>query len=619
MTRPRRTARADRVPKADRPPKPAAVDAPASAADESATRALWIGLLVLAALRLVLAFTRGMWAWGLNVQRFLDPVIAWPLFALLALSLIPFVAKRLEPPAARLGNALARGSIPAVAVLTLLVAALVFGSPDNTRFVGDFLLRQGTVEEAGKPSFLFPQALPLDVLFHYTIPTALQNAHALSANGTARLLGVVNGALLALFAVALIRALGIAGAPAIAAWAVTVFGGYLGLFTGYSKSLAELVPLAVAIAAFGIRLATRGRGAIPLGLALAVSFALHRSAVIFAIPGALAFALATGRQGAALWRKPSVAIGLALPLITLAVLAPKILGTLLHVDIAVHLAPAEARRAGIIGSALTGMRLLDVLDLVLLLSPLALVAAAAAVTRVFAGAAPSRVPDRRAAGVVLIGLALPLLLATPFIHPAQGLFRDWDDFAPMGATLSVVAAWVIGGTLNASRAHRWVAVSVLIGSLVPAVQWLALHTDVDLGIERARAFVLEPPPRNGIERAGTWDFIGIRNYRLGRWSASSNAFSHAVESAPSPRLLEQWAFAATMAGELRTAEDIYHRLLAKDPMNTSAWLGLAAVSSRIPDVDESFRAVRRLLEIDPRNLGGYQILNYLHKTYPDHP
>ncbi|HTM57374.1 MAG TPA: hypothetical protein VL123_03055 [Candidatus Udaeobacter sp.] len=597
-----------------RAPRKAVAEAPADAQAERAARALGIALAVLAALRLVLGFSRGMWAWGLNVQRFLDAVIAWPLFTLLALSLVPSVARRLEPAASRLGGALARGSRPAVVTLALLVAALVAASPDNTRFVGDFLLRQGTVEEAGKPAVLFPQALPLDVLVHYTIPTALQNAHVLTANGTARLLGALNAALLAVFAASLIRALGLGGSAALAAWAVTVFGGYLGLFTGYSKSLADLVPLAVAVAAFGARLASRGGSAVPLGIVLGVSFALHRSALVFAIPAALAFALAARQEGAAFARRPSTWIGIALPLAALAAVAPKILSTLLHVDVAVHLAPAEARRAGILGSALTAPRLLDALNLVLLLSPLVIGAAAARLS-----AWGARSGRGGGATAVLLALALPLLLATPFIHPAQGLYRDWDDFAAMGAAVAVLTAAVIGGVLQSSRAYRWVAIPVVFSAMIPAIQWLALHTDVDLGLNRARAFVEEPPPRTGVERAGTWDFIGIRNYRLNRWTASADAFSHAVETAPSPRLLEQWAFAATMAGELRTAQDIYHRLIAKDPGNTSAWLGLAAVSSRIADADESFRAARHLLEIDPGNTGARQILDYLEKTYPKHP
>ena len=84
-------------------------------------------------------------------------------------------------------------------------------------------------------------------------------------------------------------------------------------------------------------------------------------------------------------------------------------------------------------------------------------------------------------------------------------------------------------------------------------------------------------------------------------------------------MLQEWATAATMAGQLELAQSIYHRLVEKDPKNWSAWLGLGAVTSRIPDVDDSFWATRKLLELDPHNPGGLRLMEYLKQTYPDHP
>lgn len=77
--------------------------------------------------------------------------------------------------------------------------------------------------------------------------------------------------------------------------------------------------------------------------------------------------------------------------------------------------------------------------------------------------------------------------------------------------------------------------------------------------------------------------------------------------------------ASTMAGQLREAQELYHRLLEKDPRNLSGWLGLGAVATRIPDVDDAYRAANQLLAIDPRNPSGRQLMDYLRKTYPNHP
>ncbi|MBI1799304.1 MAG: hypothetical protein HYR73_06420 [Candidatus Eisenbacteria bacterium] len=209
-----------------------------------------------------------------------------------------------------------------------------------------------------------------------------------------------------------------------------------------------------------------------------------------------------------------------------------------------------------------------------------------------------------------------MLAAVPFIHPAQGLFRDWDDFAATGCALSLVVAWLIGETLRGASNRRWIAVPVVASVMMSALQGLAHSTDVDQGMRRVRAFALEAPPRTDIERAGVWDFLGIRNYRLDRYHAAADAYAHAADYAPSPRLLQQLALAETMAGNLERAQEVYHRLLMKDPNNTSGWLGLGAVASRIPDPDDSFRAARKVLELEPNHVGGHQLLDYLRKTYP---
>ena len=143
----------------------------------AATTALWITLAVLVLARGALPLVPGMGGWALNLHRFVSPGIGWTLWALSALALIPGVATRLFPWWERMGDAIADRPGLATLVAAAFGAALVWLFPDRVRFVGDFLLRQGTVEMAERPSVLFPQALPLDVLLHYafraTSPRAL--------------------------------------------------------------------------------------------------------------------------------------------------------------------------------------------------------------------------------------------------------------------------------------------------------------------------------------------------------------------------------------------------------------------------------------------------------------
>jgi tetratricopeptide (TPR) repeat protein len=228
-------------------------------------------------------------------------------------------------------------------------------------------------------------------------------------------------------------------------------------------------------------------------------------------------------------------------------------------------------------------------SLVLLLSPLAILAPVLAL----AGGA-----GRGREMLYLLLLALPFVLVAPFLHPVGGLLRDYDDFAATGAALSMLTAGLVGETLRRA-AKPWLAVAVTLAVAAPAYQWLAYHTVADRGIARALAAVQEPPPRPGAERASIYDWLGMRSYQLERWQISADAFKHAVETAPSPRMLQQWALAATMAGQFEEAREAYHRQLAKEPDSYTGWIGLAAVASRIPDLPECRRALNRALEIRP--------------------
>src|SRR6185503_12890660 len=110
---------------------------------------------------------------------------------------------------------------------------------------------------------------PLDVLLHYHVPRVLTNALAIDANMAARLLGMLEAGGLAALAIAFARTLGLSGGVAVATAAIVFFGGYLGMFTGFSKAFAEMCVLVAAVGVFGMRVIREGRGLLPLGLALA--------------------------------------------------------------------------------------------------------------------------------------------------------------------------------------------------------------------------------------------------------------------------------------------------------------------------------------------------------------
>lgn len=594
-----------------RPRRPASSSLSAQHPDDPSTdraaRALWLALTVLTVARAALAFVPGTWLWPLILQRFLSPVTGWGLWLVAGLVLLPGPARAVAPLFARWGDALTRHPVRAASGWAVASLALAWLLPDQVRFVGDFLLRQGTVEMADRPGVLFPQALPLDVFLHYTLPLAMTQAHLTDPNGAARLLGATEIAALGVVAAAFPRALDLRGGAALACTSVLLFGGYLGMFTGFSKAFSEMCVLMALAGVTAVTALRSGRGLFVLGLAVAVALMLHRSALGMWPALLLVWATWLARHGrAGAWRKPGALAAFAVPLVTLAVMAPRIMGTVVHTDTAVHFAPPEVRaQGGVLHAALAGTRPWDLVSLVLMLSPLAWAALPLALLL------PARAESRAREGWVLATLALPFVGIMAFIHPAHGLFRDWDDFAAGGVALSLLAAWSVGETLRDTRRFAWLAVTVALGVAIPALQWLVVHHDTDRGLERVRAFVLEPPLRPAPERGTTWDYLGIRTFRLERFGDAQEAFGRAAETSPSPRILQEWALAATMTGNARVAQRAYRRLLAKDPENSLGWLGLAAVSMRLRDVPEAKRAAIQLLRLDPGNGEARNILDQI--------
>lgn len=587
-----------------RAPRAAASSAPPQY--RLATLALWITLAVLALARGVLPLVPGMGGWALNLHRFVSPSIGWTLWALAALALVPGFAARLFPFWEATGDAIAARPGLAMVVAAAFGAALVWFFPDRVRFVGDFLLRQGTVEMAERPSVLFPQALPLDVLLHYALPSYLTSSAWIDANGAARLIGALEAAALAALAVSLARALALRGAAAVAAAAVLFFGGYLGMFTGFSKAFAELCLAVACVGVFGLRVVREGRGLLALGLAVAVAVTLHRSALGFVPALLFAWILWLRRDGApGAWRRPSAILGIAIPLVTIAIMTPRIVAIVQRFD-TVHFASATVTaEGGVFAAALQGTRPLDLWNLVLLISPLAPLIPVLALSlgrKAYDGSAAAE-------AALLWLLALPFLVVMPFLHPVQGMVRDWDDFAATGVAISLLAAWYASRALRGAGRAAWIAVAVSLGVAAPAVEWLAHNADQDRGFRRVRALMAEPPRREKSERGNTWDFLGIRAFRLERWDDAAEAFSNAASTSPSPRILQEWALTETMRGRYSEAAALYRRMLEKSPESPLGWLGLATVAFRAGDLRESERAARELLRLQPNNPDAMRVLS----------
>ena len=77
--------------------------------------------------------------------------------------------------------------------------------------------------------------------------------------------------------------------------------------------------------------------------------------------------------------------------------------------------------------------------------------------------------------------------------------------------------------------------------------------------------------------------------------------------------------AETSAGRLAASQDVYRRLLRSAPGDEMALLGMAAVSSRLSQVDTARVYIWRLLALEPEHAEALRLLRYLETEHPARP
>jgi tetratricopeptide (TPR) repeat protein len=610
---PRRTPRAEHKPDAGIPREPSRRAAPGfePAAADRAARAAWVALALLAAARAVLAATPSTWGWSLALLRFLAPVQGWGLWALATATLVPALARPALATVTRLGDALVRAPGRAGAAWAAGGALLAWVLPDRVGFVGDFLLRENTLATEGVAvAQWYPQALPLDLGIHHHLARGLMLATGADAAVAGRLIGAFDVAILGWLAVRFAAGLGLRGAAAFVAASGVFWTGALTLFTGYNKAFAEMTLVIAAVGTCGVRAARTGRGLVPLLLVTAAALTLHRSALGILPAVALACAWALRARGRELLARPSTWIALAAPVLSLAFMVPRILHIVRSVD-PIHFTPAEPGRSAL-ASAFAGARPADMLNLIVMLAPLAVVALAA-LPALGAGV------WRRRELLLLSVLALPFVALIPFIHAQQGLFRDWDDFAAAGMGVSLLAAWLLGETLRAAGARAWLALPLCLAAAVPSAQWLVHHTDTERSLARVRAFVAEPPQRTSFERAMTWQYLGMTYLALNRHAEAADAYSHAAELLSSPHILRQWGLAESLAGHHERARGVFRTLHARVPGDVIALRGLMFMSLPLHDSTTARAAAESLLRVSPGDPQASELLRQLERGIGNAP
>ena len=583
----------------------------------AARRAVWAWAIACVLGRGALTFVPGTWLWGLTSQRFLPAWLAWSTWIAMALAVLPPVSKRLASALERAG---ARSKFPAAisyAGATVIGASLVAFLPDRTWFLGDFILRQGTLG-AGRFSILFPQAMPLDALLHGTFVSALAVGGIAVANALGRLLGTIEAAALAMLALAFAREVA-SGAARFPVAALMFFAGHLAVLTGFGKATGELVVLTAAAGLIGLRYARTGRHALAFGVLIALALLTHRSALAL-LPAAVTLWIGRWRaqpvtvghdprrksherhaQSASPLPRSGVLLSVAPVALTLLFCAP-LLWRIGHTFDLRHHMPAGMGGTALSPFASPGVWLLDRLNALCVIAPLAPILPIVL-------ALDGRRAWRDPAGRFLVVLAsgwLPLLL---IVQPQQGLFRDWDIFVAAGTAFAMLGAWMIAQLAREQGAA--IAVVAAAIALVPTVQLLLVANDLPRGLARAEAFAIEPPIRDAILRSHTWAYIGSRNDHLGRWAESRRAYRNAAALTPYRRMFLSWGLAATHERDFADAAKAYRTLLTIDDGDPLAWLGVVGAETQRGDTAAAREATEGLRRAMTRPGAGTEVRDLL--------
>jgi tetratricopeptide (TPR) repeat protein len=570
----------------------------------TAARALWLCLALLILLRGAFALVPSMWAWGVNVQRFLDPVTGWGLWAAGALTLVPALGRRLTAAALEpVGDFLARSRRGYLAAFAA-GALLVFLMRDRVWFVGDFLIRLGNVE-ANLLAGNYVAAMPLDYVFHSVLLRPFGFGSTGAANLASRTLGAVEAGLLAALAVRFARVLDAKGAMAAVVSGIVFFGGTLTMFTGLGKPASEMCLVVLALATFGVG-ALRGRhGLLPFTAVMAAALWLHRSSVMLLPVWLLVTALWLRSQPRGRSWSPATWLALLIPSLSAIFALPQILQIARSYDLSHHVQTTDVvRQGGILAAAFSARHLLDLANLLLALAPVA----ATLLVLLPLGVRDAARRSERAVAVTLWASFLPALL---LVQPQQGIFRDWDVFAPAGLACSILTAFLAAEALERPEARRWLAAPLVALAVVSSFQWLAINRSAERGLARVRAYLSEPPGAEPMDRPLVWDFLTSRYIRLQRWPEAADAAAHAAELAPHRRILLMWGIAETMKGDHQAAAHVYRQLLARVPGDPLAWLGLAGAAYRIGDRAEFERALARLRAFGPDSREAREIRRHL--------
>ena len=516
---------------------------------------------------LLLAPPESAWGWALSGFRSVPPAARLALIAAAA-AITALATRRL------------RGRWAWFAAAVVLAPLVAFPLRERIHLLADTDLRLRAISNfaAGEPGVTLLEwsrrlhAAPLDLAVDFLLPVQLVRTGLEVADAVSCLSALLALAFLAGLARLVVR-LGSAPEGRFALFLAMALAGTLEAFAGYAE-VAGLVLAAVAwwwVMLLG-PLDTRGRAARTALSWLALLLA-HRIGLVL-LPAqlwrALGPALPGDRPGARRW------------LLAFTVLAAGAAWAVSAVGGGAVQVAIDVRQLLRTGPALTGPRVLDFANALLLVAPLGLAAPFAAGR----GALVAFARDRR---TWLIAVAALPLVAVHWLElsAANGLgaYREWDLGVALGVTATAGAALLLTvQPVPRLRAALLACVPVLA---LQAGSWLAVHADERAGVQRALALAprLLPPQRGTL-----FLYLGQRAMDAQDPALAAGYYEQAFDLVPDPETGVLAAETRLMARDVEGARRLIARArVTGTPSPTSIEI-LQGLDSLIARLDAKARA-----------------------------
>lgn len=237
------------------------------------------------------------------------------------------------------------------------------------------------------------------------------------------------------------------------------------------------------------------------------------------------------------------------------------------------------------GSLLSGARIKDVLNLVLLLAPVPLALMVAAWPGRRTGGRPAR------SDLVLGAGALGLLLLMLFVHMALGVARDWDLLAPSAAVFTFLAFLLWRRRTGGRPAPREVGAIVATAFLL-AAPWFWVNAGEARSVRRFGDVITDLPR---FARAYAHEEIAKYHRKAGRIPEALAEYRVCTEIFPgNPRFQVTLGGLLYNSGRRDEARPIFERAFAADSTYPLALEMLTRLHAEEGDVDAALGYARRL-------------------------